>query len=93
MIKVTYVACDYDEHFPILTADSFENIRKACDEYCGADERNQANYLGFKPYECPGGYACDYEGYFEYVCKDGNGGSYIDKFKIYCIDFFPETKI
>jgi hypothetical protein len=90
MIKVTYVACDYEDKFPIITADSFENIRKACDEYCGADERDQAKYLGFKPYESKHG--CDYEGYFEYECKL-NDKTYIDKFEIYCIEFYPQTKI
>jgi hypothetical protein len=91
MIKVTYVACDYEDHFPIVTADSLENIRKACDEYCGADERNQAKFIKFHRYES--NHWSDYEGYFEYECKDGVDGTYIDKFNIYCIDFFPKTKI
>jgi hypothetical protein len=86
MIKVTYVACDFEDKYPIVTADSFENIRKALDEYCGADERNAAKYLGFKPYDSK--YGSEYEGYFEYEYEFGNV-----KFNIYCVDFFPKTKI
>jgi hypothetical protein len=86
MIKVTYVACDFEDKYPIVTADSFENIRKALDEYCGADERNAAKCLGFKPYDSK--YGSEYEGYFEYECEFGDV-----KFNIYCVDFFPKTKI
>ena len=39
-IKVTYLALDYEEKFPIISADSFDNLKLALDDYCGADERN-----------------------------------------------------
>ena len=86
MNKITYIACDYEDKYPIVTADSFENIRKALDEYCGADERNVAKCLGFKPYDSK--YGGEYEGYFEYECDFDDV-----KFRIYCVDFFPKTKI
>ena len=92
-IKVTYIACDYDEKFPILTTDSFENMRKALDDYCGADERNVGKFIAYHPYNPK--YPSEYEGYFEYeCCTNGNNwdSTYTEKFRIYCIEFFPETK-
>ncbi len=90
-IKVTYLACDYEERFPILSADSFDNLRLALDEYCGADH---GRYIGFTPYDTK--YPSQYEGVIEYECcengKDWDGGTYIDKFRVYCVDFYPETK-
>jgi hypothetical protein len=92
-IKVTYVACVYEDKQPIISADSFENLRKALDYYCGADERNLARCVGFVPHQVK--YPSDYEGYYEYeCCEDGKGWSktYIDKFRVYCVEFWPETK-
>jgi len=93
MIKATYLACDYDERFPIISADSFLNLRLALDDYCGADERKQATCKGFFPYDSK--YPSDYEGYFEYECCKGNENpedTYIDKFRVYCVEFYPLTK-
>ena len=90
-IKVTWLACDYEEGFPIITADSFHNLRLALDNYCGADERNQGKCIGFTPHITK--YPDDYEGYYEYeVCNNGSE-TYIDKFKVYCVEFYPQTKI
>ena len=93
-IKVTYLACDYEDKFPIISADSFDNLRLALDDYCGADERNSGKYLGFTPYNTK--YPDDYEGHYEYECcyegNDWNGGTYIEKFRVYCIEFYPKTK-
>ena len=91
-IKATYVACDFDEKFPIITADSFENIRLALDNYCGADERDSAKFIAYHAYNPK--YPNDYEGYFEYeCCTNGNNwdDTYTDKFRIYCIEFYPLT--
>ena len=90
-IRTIYVACDFYDKYPILSADSFDNIRLALDEYCGANEKNVAKCLGFKPYEAK--YADSYEGYFEYECCTSNdwNNTYIDKFTVYCIDFYPPT--
>lgn len=92
-IKVTYLACDYEDKFPIISADSFDNLKLALDDYCGADERMTAKCIGFKPYESK--YGSDYEGYFEYeCCKNDKDWSetYIDKFAVYCVEFYPQTK-
>ena len=93
-IKVTYLACDYEELFPILSADSFDNLRLALDEYCGADHRNSGRYIGFTPYDTK--YPSEYEGVIEYECCESGitdwSKTYIDKFRVYCVDFYPETK-
>lgn len=93
-IKVTYLACDYEDKFPIISADSFDNLKLALDDYCGAGERNSGKCLGFTPYHTK--YPDDYEGYYEYECckngNDWNGGTYIEKFRVYCVEFYPETK-
>jgi hypothetical protein len=93
-IKITYIALDYESNKPIISADSFQNLKLALDDYCGADERNTGRYIGFKPYITK--YPDDYEGDFEYeCCKNGHDWSeiYVDKFKVYCVEFYPETKI
>jgi hypothetical protein len=92
-IKVTWLACDYEEGFPIISADSSDNLKLALDDHCGADKRNSSKCLGFTPYITK--YPSDYEGYYEYeCCKDGTNWdeTYIDKFKIYCVEFYPQTK-
>ena len=72
-IKVTYLALDYEDKFPITSADSFDNLKLALDNYCGADERNSGKCLGFTPYETK--YGSDYEGFYEYeCCRNGNDG-------------------
>jgi hypothetical protein len=93
-IKATYLACDYEDGFPIITADSFENIREALDDYCGADHRNIGKYIDFHIYETK--YPNDYMGYMEYECLESRSDSsktFISKFKIYCLEFYPLTKI
>ena len=93
-IKATYLACDYEDGFPIITADSFENIRKALDEYCGADHRDLAKFISYKPYETK--YPSEYEGDMEYLCCESGSDwskTFNCKFKIYCIEFYPLTKI
>ena len=93
-IKVTYIACDYDNCRPIISAESFENLRLALDNYCGADHRNLAKCNGFFPYNTK--YPDYYEGYFEYECLTNNINSleqsYLEKFKVFCVEFYPETK-
>jgi hypothetical protein len=94
-IKVTYLALDYEDKFPIISADSFDNLKLALDDYCGADERNSGKYIGFTPYDSK--YGSDYEGYFEYECcrngNDWNGETYKNKFTVWCVEFYPKTKI
>jgi hypothetical protein len=46
-IKVTYLACDYEDRFPIISADSFDNLKLALDDYCGAGEKNSGKCLGY----------------------------------------------
>lgn len=92
-IKVTYLALN-EHNNPVISAESFDNLKLALDEYCGADKRNTGKYIGFYPYNTK--YPDEYEGYFEYECckngNDWNGETYIDKFKVYCIEFYPQTK-
>lgn len=92
-IKATWIACDYEEGFPIISADSFDNLKLALDDYCGADNRNSGKCIGFTPYVT--NFPCDYGGYYEYeCCKDGTNWdeTYIHKFRIYCVEFYSQTK-
>ena len=93
--KITYVALDYEDRFPITSADSFDNLKLALDNYCGADERNSGKCLGFTPYSTK--YGGDYEGFYEYeCCRNGNdwtGETYKDKFQVWCVEFYPPTKV
>lgn len=85
-VKVTYLAMD-EEQIPLVTADSFANLKLALDEYFGVD-KNQAECLGWFPYECK--YSSYYEGYYEY--KWENGMEIItDQVKVYCLEFYPNT--
>ena len=85
-IKAIYLACDFDEKFPVISADSFDNMRKALDDYCGADERNSGKFIAYHAYNPK--YPSDYEGY-----SNGNNwdSTYTDKFRIYCVEFYLPT--
>ena len=93
--RAIYVACDFEDKFPIVSSDSFDNMRKALDDYCGADKKNSGKCLGFTPYDTK--YPDDYQGYYEYECcskgNDWNSGTYIEKFRVYCVEFYPKTYI
>ena len=87
-IKVTYVAMDADHPKPILTAESMKDLKKGLDEYF------RGECLGFFPYESK--YPDDYEGYYKYkwtMTKNDGIEEYVDEIKVYCIEFFPYTKI
>ena len=62
-VKVTYVAMDVDGYKPIMSADSFENLRAGLDDYYGCDNRG-GECLGFTPYQTK--YPDEYEGHYEY---------------------------
>ena len=92
-VKVTYVAMDNDGNRPIVTADSYDNLKKGLDEYYAIDnEYNEAECLGFTIYNTK--YPDQYEGYYQYkwyMTVNGEKEEYIDKIKVYCIDFYPHT--
>lgn len=93
-IKITYLALDHEDRFPITSADSWDNLKLALDDYCGADERGIAKCLGFTPYNAK--YGGDYAGYYEYeCCKNGKDWTetYRAKFAIWYVEFYPKTKI
>ena len=87
-IKVTYLACDYEDKFPIISADSFDNLKLALDDYCGADEKNSGKCLGFTPYNTK--YPDDYEGYYLYEItspiQGGNVSVCEEKYHVYCVE-------
>ena len=91
-VKVTYVAMDCDGNKPIISADSFDNLKAGLDDYYGCDN-NGGECLGFTPYQTK--YPDEYEGYYEYkvtmLHPDKEPTIYIDKIKVYCIDFHPYT--
>jgi hypothetical protein len=91
-LKVTYVALDPDGR-PIVTANEFDDLKKGLDEYYAVDRTDAIN-LGFTIYETK--YPDDYMGYFGYkwtmIIRDEKIPQ-IDTIKVYCVDFFPLTKI
>jgi hypothetical protein len=81
-IRVTYVALShYDK--PIVTAHTFDDLKSGIDEYFGDGK----DHLEWIPYDSK--YPDDYEGHFKY--EDDNGGD-VETVKVYCVDFYPETK-
>ena len=78
-IRVTYVALSHYGK-PIATAHTFDDLKLGIDEYFGA------GHLEWIPYDSK--YPDDYEGHFKY--EDDNGD--IETVKVYCVDFYPETK-
>ena len=91
-IKVTYVAVDSDGKKPITSTGSFDDLRKALDEYY-AVERGEAECLGWNPYDSK--YPDDYEGYYKYKWKNlvhNEIELHTDTILVYCIEFYPETK-
>ena len=91
-LKVTYVAMDVDGYKPIMTAASFEELRKGLDDYYAVD-RTTSKCLGFNIYNTK--YPDSYEGYYEYEWVNIIRDEKIierDLIKVYCVDFWPETK-
>lgn len=90
-VKVTYIALDKDGNKPIMSAATFEDLRKGLDEYYAVG-KTDAECLGFTPYQTK--YPDDYEGYYEYkwfmLIRD-ELVEYIDKIKVYCVEFHPYT--
>jgi hypothetical protein len=87
-IRVTWVAQAYDK--PIVTAHTWDDLVAGVDEYYGAGEDPKVKKIGWNPYDSK--YPDDYEGYFEYEVDDFNGGTEIEKVKVYCVEFYPHTK-
>lgn len=89
-VKVTYVALE-EYGKPITSASTFEDLRKALDEYYAVD-RTDAQCLGFIPYNTK--YPDEYEGYYSYsystMIKDIKRTD-IDIIKVYCIEYYPHT--
>ena len=97
-IKVTYVALDNDGNKPIMTANTFDELKEGLDEYYGAGQYSNiydtgAICIGFEPYVTK--YPDDYEGCYEYkytiTQADGTVTEYNDKIKVYCVDYHPQT--
>ena len=95
-IKVTYVAIDKADNEPILTAGTFEDLKKGLDEYYAVD-KGAAKCLGWTPYETK--YPDELEGYYQYTYKrlysdhDEEWDDDTDIINVYCVNFYPETKI
>lgn len=91
-IKVTYVAVDAEARKPIASAETFDNLRLALDEYYAVD-RGEGRCLGWYPFDSK--YPDDYEGHYEYEWKNIVRDEIylqVDIIRVYCIDFYPETK-
>jgi hypothetical protein len=88
-VRVTYVAMD--EYKPILSASSFEELRKGLDEYYGVD-KGQAQCLGFVQFMTK--YPDDYEGHYSYsytMKQYDKEITNIDVVKVYCVNYHPHT--
>ena len=91
-IKVIYVAMDVDGYKPIMTAETFEDLKKGLDEYYAVD-RTDAQCLGFTPYDTK--YPDSYEGHYTYtftMILHDQKETITDTIRVYCVDFYPETK-
>lgn len=91
-IKVTYVAVDAETKKPIASAETFDDLRLALDEYYGV-VIGVAKCISWNPFNSK--YPDDYEGYYEYEWINevrDNIKVETDTVKVYCIDFYPETK-
>ena len=92
-IKVTYVAMEADGYKPIVTANDFDHLKKGLDEYNAVD-RTDAVCLGFTPYKTK--YPDDYMGHYVYtwtMITHDIKETLTDTIKVYCVEFFPYTKI
>lgn len=88
-IRVTYVAMSpYGK--PIVTAHTQKDLKAGLDEYYGIGKDSKAKYLDWTPYVSK--YPDDFEGTYRYEVDDFNGGLELEEVKVYCIDFYPETK-
>ena len=90
-VKVTYVAMNKDGNKPIMSAATFEDLRKGLDEYYSVD-KTDAECLGFTTYESK--YGDEYEGYYKYkwyMLIHDKLEEYIDEIKVYCVEFYPYT--
>lgn len=91
-IKVTYVAVGADGCKPIASAETLESLKLGLDEYYGA-VIGMAKCLSWNPFDSK--YPDNYEGHYEYewlnVVRDKVEVE-VDTVKVYCIDFYPETK-
>ena len=91
-IKVTYIAIDSDGNKPITSASSFEDLRKALDDYYAVGT-GESKCLGFFPYDSK--YPDEYEGYYEYESKRIVWEELHlekDTIKVYCIEYYPYTE-
>ena len=86
-VKVTYLALD-EEKMPIVSADTFDNLKRGVDDYFGIGQDPKARYLGYTPYSSK--YPDPYEGYWEYEVTYRDQPER-EKVHILCIDFYPHT--
>lgn len=91
-IKVTYVAVDAAAKKPVASAETFDNLRLALDEYYAVN-KGEGRCMGWYPFDSK--YPNDYEGYYEYEWKNVVSHDVyleIDTIRVYRVDFYPETK-
>jgi hypothetical protein len=97
-VAVTYLAIN-EYGTPLVTAGTFDNLKKALDEYYGIG-RDKSECIGFFPYITK--YPDEYEGYYQYKyeskVRDFKTGEFItetqtEKIKVYCIVFYPYTLV
>jgi hypothetical protein len=88
-IRVAYVALSHYGK-PIASAHTQKDLKVGLDEYYGIGKDSKAKYLDWTPYISK--YPDDFEGTYRYEVDDFNGGLELEEVKVYCIDFYPETK-
>jgi hypothetical protein len=75
---------------PIASAHTQKDLKVGLDEYYGIGKDSKAKYLDWTPYVSK--YPDDFEGTYRYEVDDFNGGLELEEVKVYCVDFYPETK-
>lgn len=96
-VKITFIAIDSDGHKPIVSAETFGDLKRALDEEYNVDGTD-AECLGFTPYNTK--YPDEYEGYYQYKFKMNIRNletnefvptEIVDKILVYSVDFYPHT--
>ena len=85
--KYVYVAMNLDPSKPVVSSTNWKGLEKGLDEYCGVTEHYGFSGMRLKFEVSKAKYPDEYEGSFFYEFKDKDS-SYIEEFKVYCIDLF-----
>jgi hypothetical protein len=85
--KYIFVAMRDELSRPVVSSTNWKDLEKGLDEYCGATEHYGFSGMRLKFEASEDKYTDDYEGSFFYEFRDRDS-SFVEEFKVYCIDLF-----